>query len=188
MGRLLEEYLPPLKEDGINTEQDITTTGNVSVTGNINSRPTTLSSSQLTTVDTSPTWTVGTRGRDANGNEYIYLLGVASTVANDFVTFNSATFATTRLVGTAVGPVAVAMAATVASRYGWYLVYGNGTGNNGNVVSAGALYASSVTAACDDLAVSGDRLYGAFATGTQSVTGGGVAIMLDYPFIDQGTI
>lgn len=141
-----------------------------------------------TEVDSAARHKLGTRAFDTSGNEYIYLLGVASTAANDFVTFNSASFATTRLVGTSVGPVAVAMAATVANTYGWYLIYGNGTGNNGNVVSAGSLYASSVTAACDDLAVSGDAIHGAFATGTQSVTGGGVAIFLDYPSISQNTI
>lgn len=33
MARLIEDYVPPIKEDGISTAKNITTTGNLSVTG-----------------------------------------------------------------------------------------------------------------------------------------------------------
>ena len=61
--------------------------------------------------------------------EFIYLLGVASTVLGDVVRYNAATFQTVRLVNTAVQamPVAVAMAAIVAARYGWYQITGQAT-------------------------------------------------------------
>ncbi len=138
----------------------------------------------LTVVSTSLQFPLGTRIRTGK-NEYIYLQGVASTAANDLVTFNSS-YATARLVNTAVGPVAVAMAATVASTYGWYQIYGNGTANNGNVVSGDLpAFASSVTGAADDLVVTGDLIHGMIWNGTSSVTGAGVAVRLNYPYITQ---
>lgn len=58
--------------------------------------------------------------------EFIYLLGVASTVVGSVVTYDAATYQT---VLSAVGgniprPIAVAMSANVASQYGWYQVSG----------------------------------------------------------------
>ena len=61
--------------------------------------------------------------------EFIYLLGVASTTVGDWVVWNATTYQTS--LGTTTNsenkgvPVAVAMAATVASEYGWYQTAGN---------------------------------------------------------------
>lgn len=86
-----------------------------------------LSVGQLTDVDTSARNPLGTRvqGTDALGNsaEYIYLTGVASTIVGSVVTFDQAGL-TTLIVADASGPVAVAMAITVASTYGWYAIQG----------------------------------------------------------------
>jgi hypothetical protein len=59
--------------------------------------------------------------------EFIYLLGVASTVVGSLVKYNATTWQTVLATNTAVQavPVAVAMAATVASEYGWYQISGN---------------------------------------------------------------
>ena len=61
--------------------------------------------------------------------EFIYLLGVASTVVGDVVIFNATTYQTTRTVGAthknSGAPVAVAMSANVAAQYGWYQTDGN---------------------------------------------------------------
>ena len=61
--------------------------------------------------------------------EFIYLLGVASTVVGSLVIYNKTTHQTA-LTTTTNGknkgiPVAVAMAATVAGEYGWYRITGN---------------------------------------------------------------
>lgn len=58
--------------------------------------------------------------------EFIYLLGVASTVVGSVVTYDASTHLT---VLSAVGgniprPVAIAMSANVASQYGWYQIGG----------------------------------------------------------------
>lgn len=59
--------------------------------------------------------------------EFIYLLGVASTVVGSVVKYNATTYQTVLVVNTAVQavPVAVAMSANVASEYGWYQIEGN---------------------------------------------------------------
>lgn len=55
--------------------------------------------------------------------EFIYLKGVASTIAGSVVTYDHAGV-TTLIVADASGPVAVAMAATVAATFGWYCITG----------------------------------------------------------------
>jgi hypothetical protein len=61
--------------------------------------------------------------------EFIYLLGVASTVVGSIVRYNATTYQTALLSvtnGKNKGvPVAVAMSANVASQYGWYQIGGN---------------------------------------------------------------
>src|SRR6185436_7277303 len=78
-------------------------------------------------VDTVARNVLGTRARgvDTTGNtaEYIYLQGVASTIAGSVVTFDNAGL-TTLIVADASGPVAVATGITVASTYGWYMIQG----------------------------------------------------------------
>lgn len=58
--------------------------------------------------------------------EFIYLLGVASTVVGSPVVYNDMTYQTTLApVGTnKPEPIAIAMSANVASQYGWYQISG----------------------------------------------------------------
>lgn len=81
----------------------------------------------LTDVDTAARNPLGTRvqGTDATGNsaEYIYLTGVAATIVGSVVTYDHAGLSTL-IVADASGPVAVAMAITVASTFGWYGIQG----------------------------------------------------------------
>lgn len=55
--------------------------------------------------------------------EYIYLKGVASTIVGSVATFDQLGV-TTLIVADASGPVAVALALTVASTFGWYAFSG----------------------------------------------------------------
>lgn len=68
--------------------------------------------------------TVGSRGRDKDGNEYIYLKGIGSTIAGSVVTYDEVGV-TALIAANAIGPVAVAQAATVASTWGWYMIFGS---------------------------------------------------------------
>lgn len=71
------------------------------------------------------------RGNDPTygEGEFIYLLGVASTIVGSLVIYSATTYQTTLTVGATHkntgNPLAVAMSANVAAAYGWYQVYGN---------------------------------------------------------------
>lgn len=85
----------------------------------------------IDTTDTTQNHPLGTLVRAVSATygegEFIYLLGVASTVVGSLVRYNATTWQTTLLTNTAnqTCPVAVAMSANVASQYGWYQVSGN---------------------------------------------------------------
>jgi hypothetical protein len=122
-----------------------------------------------------------------DGKEYICLAGVASTVAGDPVIFDSA-YATTRLAGTGVGEVAIALAATVASTRGFYQIYGDGSAK---VVATGGVrvYGSTVTGQMTATVVTGALIKGLFtASGNgNTVTGSLTAVRLAYPTVDRAS-
>lgn len=85
--------------------------------------------------------------------EFVYLLGVANTVAGIAVTWNATTYQTTLLASTAnlSCPVAWAMSANTAAKYGWYQISG--------------LHPALKTAVKADPAVNGTRVYISGTTG-----------------------
>lgn len=118
---------------------------------------------------------------------FVYLQGVASTAVGSWVTYNRDDHSTALLAANAIGPVAIAMSACVASEYGWYQIVGKAVGkvlasfaDNGNV------YATATAGSIDDAVVAGDRVKnakGASAIGTPST---GLAEMeIDRPFMDD---
>ena len=119
--------------------------------------------------------------------EFIYLQGVASTAVGTWVTYNADDHSTARLAANAIGPVALAMSACVASNYGWYQINGKAIGacltgfaDNGNV------YATATAGSIDDAVVAGDRVKrakGASAIGTPSA--GLAEFEIDRPFMDD---
>lgn len=122
---------------------------------------------------------LGTRVRDLAGREFIYLKGVASTAAADFVTFDSA-FATTRTAANAKGPVAVAMAAVLANQYGWYGIYGAFTGNVATGADGAKVWVTATAGRVDNTDVAVDIITGAIqrsATASNRAT-----FWLNYPF------
>lgn len=137
-----------------------------------------------TVVDTGAKHPLRTRGFDANGNEYIYLQGVASTVAGDWVVYDEDGL-TARMDSSSRGPVAVAMAATVASRYGWYAIFGDVA--VANAISGGAaadnaqVYATTTAGQIDDVDVAGSLVIGAVLRSAES--SGAAEVQLNYPYI-----
>lgn len=115
---------------------------------------------------------LGTIATDNEDNQWIFLQGVASVAAGDWVTYNPATFAAARLVANAVGPVAIFQAAVVANKYGWALIQGKTSVANaisGGACAAGAaLYITATTARVDDVKVVGDLIVGAFCSVAES--------------------
>lgn len=125
---------------------------------------------------------------DYNEGEFIYLQGSASTAVGDWVTYNADDFSTTRLAANAVGPVAVAMAPTVANEYGWYQIQGKAVGAaSAGFADDGDVYATATAGEVDDAIVAGDRVKrakGASAVGTPSA--GLAEFEIDRPFMDNG--
>lgn len=132
----------------------------------------------ISTVEEVP---VGTRMKGTDGSEFIYLKGVASTAAGSWVSFDE-DFATTLLAGNAVGPVAIAMAACVADRYGWYQIYGVNTIAATDTVAADkALYIDGTAGRADDATVTGDLIVGAHSMTAD--TSNVATVFLSYPHV-----
>lgn len=131
-------------------------------------------------IDTTLKHPLGTRAQDVNGNEYIYLQGVASTVAGDWVVFDEAHL-TTRTVANSLGRAGVAMAAVVVSSYGWYQIYGKNTiakALTGYLDNA-KVWLTSTAGSIDDTDVGVDLVDGAI--GRSAVSGGVITVELNYP-------
>jgi len=129
---------------------------------------------------------LGTRAVNG-GDEYIYLQGVASTVAGDWVTFDEAHL-TTRAVANGKGRVAVAMAAVVASSYGWYQIYGKNTVAKAltGFADDAQIYLTATAGSIDDAVVAGDFVVGAM--GRSAVSGGVITAELNYPIVHDSAI
>lgn len=140
-----------------------------------------FASGDTTVVDTTARVTVGTRAKDAAGNEYIYLKGVASVAARSLVTFDE-NYQATLGAANAVGPVAFAQAAVVADRWGWFLIYGSGSGEFAGAAVADAPLYLAAAGAVDDAVVAGDLIVGAKVAATVAGAGAG-AIFVSYPFV-----
>jgi hypothetical protein len=120
--------------------------------------------------------------------EFIYLAGAASTAVGSVVVYNADDFSTTLAAANAIGPVATAMAATVASTSGWYQISGKGVAKvlSGFVDNANC-YLTSTAGSVDDAVVSGDYITGmkgASAIGTPSA--GLAEVELSRPFVSDG--
>jgi hypothetical protein len=138
----------------------------------------------VTTIDTVQRNPLGFTVQGDAGDEYIYLSGVASTVAGDWV-FYDELGATTRAVTSSVfGPVAVAMAAIVASNWGWYCI--KSLNVTGNIVSDTFLddhqaYISGTAGSLDDDSGTGQTVYGVISRAVGSGTT--LAFQILYPFV-----
>lgn len=121
--------------------------------------------------------------------EFIYLKGLAATAVGTWVTFNADDWTTTLLAANAIGPVAVAMSANVASQYGWYQITGKAIGLClAAYADNGLVYATATPGSVDDAAVAGDRVknaLGASAIGTPS--GSFAEFEIQRPWMDDAT-
>jgi len=127
------------------------------------------------------------RGRHPTlgGGEFIFLKGVASTAIGSWVTYDMDDGGTVLLAANAIGPVAIATAATVANTGGWYQISGKASGlalasfaDNANV------YATATAGSVDDAVVAGDRVKN--AKGASTIVGAGLAeFEIARPFMDD---
>jgi hypothetical protein len=116
---------------------------------------------------------------DRGEGEFVYLKGVASTVAGDAVVYDESTGATTRTVAASKGPLAIAMAATVANEWGWYQIFGVGVVTAGTVADNAAVYTTATDGSLDDAQVDSQQVIGAFFRSADDT--GFATIGLHYP-------
>lgn len=125
--------------------------------------------------------------------EFIYLLGVASTVIGSVVTYNATTYQTTLVPNTANlnSPVAVAMSANVASQYGWYQIGGLAVIKKTAVAVSPqvAVYISGTAGKIKSTAASGKQIVNAKAANLATVASGTstVTVLINRPFA-QGAV
>jgi hypothetical protein len=141
----------------------------------------------LTDVHDSARNPLGTKREDEYGNEYIYLLGLADIAVGTWVVINNAR-ATALAVADLQGPLAVAKAAVVANKYGWFQIYGDA---NALVLSAfdgtngiGA-YLTATPGSLDDTDVAGDAVQGAVGMTDRDTTTGLSRFILNYPHVSD---
>lgn len=94
--------------------------------------------------------------------EFMYLQGVAATVAGSLVNYNSVSGATTINLGTAIAglPLAFALAPTVANLFGWYQISGGALAAVTGAAAVGKVYAVSAAANVSSSAVAGMQILG----------------------------
>lgn len=126
--------------------------------------------------------------------EFIYLLGVASTVVGNMVTYNTTTYQTalTPTTGTTDGaPIAIAMSANVASQYGWYQISGNAVVKKTSVAVAPStgLWLSGTTGRFYVTASAGKGIVGARTANLATVvtTTSTVVVTINRPSIETHT-
>lgn len=138
----------------------------------------------LTKVFSAADHPVGSRAYDDEGNEYIFLKGLATTVLGFWVTYDEAGV-TTLLAANAKGPVAVAMAAIVADKYGWYGIFGKIPSMlAANCADNALIGRETADGYAGDARVAGDEIYGAITRGA-STTAAVKDCQLNYPFVDD---
>lgn len=127
-------------------------------------------------------------GANQNGQgEFIYLKGVASTAVASWVTYNLDDGGTALLAANAIGPVAIAMSANVASQYGWYQIQGKAVGKAlAGFVDNANVYATATAGSVDDAVVAGDRVKGAVGASALDFPATGTAeFEIARPFMDD---
>lgn len=121
--------------------------------------------------------------------ELVYLKGVASCELGSWVTYNQDDGSTDLLAANAIGPVAVALAAVVAGKFGWFQISGKVPGKAlAGYVDNALVYATSTAGSVDDAVVAGDRVKnakGASAVGTPST--GLAEFEIQRPFMDDAS-
>lgn len=121
--------------------------------------------------------------------EFIYLKGLASTAVGSWVTYNNDDYSTTLLAANAIGPVAVAMSANVASQYGWYQISGKAIGKAlASYADNGLVYATATAGSVDDAVVAGDRVKNALGASAVDTPSTGLAeFEINRPWMDDAT-
>lgn len=122
--------------------------------------------------------------------EFIYLIGVANTLANSWAVYSPDDWSTVLAVAGSRGQAAVSMSANIAGQYGWYQISGKAIGKAlAGYLDNAAVYLTATAGSVDDAVVAGDLVknaLGASALGTPST--GLAEFEIQRPFIDGAGI
>ena len=120
---------------------------------------------------------------DLGGGEFIYLQGIGSTILGSVVEYNSATYITgLASIGlTLSNPLAVAMAATVASEFGWYQISGNAAMGKASALSHAADLGVGATTGLVVAADTGLIMHGAITAQIGTATVATCQVMINRP-------
>lgn len=125
---------------------------------------------------------------DRGGGEFIYLKGVANTVVGSWVVYNADDFSTALIAPDAIGPVAVAMSANVADRFGWYAIQGKASAAAADVADGAKVYIDTAPGVCDDAVVAGDKVFNATWASDDDTATGRADVRIARPFCtDEST-
>jgi hypothetical protein len=112
--------------------------------------------------------------------EFIYLQGLASVAVGEVCIYDSDTFIVKLAVANDIGPIAVAMAATVVNEYGWFQIQGKGSAlAAASFADDGDCYLTATAGTMDDADVAGDYITG--MKGASAVAGGVADVELARP-------
>lgn len=127
---------------------------------------------------------LGTLAYDKDGNEFIYLQGCASVAAGSWVAYDDARLCAlldNDVATTIVAPIAVAMAAVVANKFGWFARVHSGTSAVAATVADNAkVFATATAGTCDDTGTGGQQILGAVWRSADS--GGAATVQIDRPW------
>lgn len=138
--------------------------------------------SQFNQVHATKKYRLGTRKEDVSGNQYVYLKGVASCAAGDFVAFVGSAFTAVRSLDSTItsGALAVAQAAVdAATKYGWFMTRGYYATANVATHSGGsglALFLSSSAGRATSTPATEKTIVGGFTTGNSTANVGPVFV------------
>ncbi len=120
--------------------------------------------------------------------EFIYLAGAANTILGSWVTYNQDDNSTTLLAANAIGPVGIAMAANVASQYGWYQISGKAVGACLTLFADNAkVWITSTAGKVDDTSVAGDGVNLAKGASLTAVGSGVADFEINRPYVNDRT-
>jgi len=133
-------------------------------------------------------------GLEAVGNDtmvYVYLQGIGSTVAGSVVTFNSAGL-TALIAADAKGPVAVATAAVVASKFGWYIRDTGGSSGASvmmavNSAASGNVGFETTAGSIGDDRAAGDKINGFYDAPASTTAGSYSGARFSRPYVDDSS-
>ncbi len=151
----------------------------------------------LTTVDDTAVYAVGREYTNPAGEVFIYLQGIASVIEGDWVTYRVTSITTAvikRVVAGDQGTLAIAMAAVINTKFGWFQVVGNnlaaGAITGGDAAVGGAVFLTATPGIMDDVEVSDDRVSGAvFSVQEGELSGNPAALAgatISRPFVGMG--